>query len=140
MTVGLLLVLCAGLMQISPPPGACCAPPPAARCPPPNQLVARGTFTRDWPHDVGHVVSLSVFTPAVYGFSLELGASRRPARLIAAGTALAAMVLKEWHDHRAVGNFSGRDIAFGIVGTGVGFYIAERINWNLPGRTEKNQR
>jgi hypothetical protein len=148
MTVGLLLVLCTGLMQISPPPAECYAPPPGGfGAPPPaepyrprNQLIARANLARDWPHDVGHVVSLSVFTPAVYGFSLELGARRRPARLIAAGTAVAAMVLKEWHDHRAAGNFSGRDIAFGVVGTGAGFYIAERINWSPPGRTEKNQR
>jgi hypothetical protein len=95
---------------------------------------------KNWPHDVGHVATLAVITPAIYGFSLETGSSRRQARLIAAGTAVAAMVLKEWHDHRAVGNFSGRDIAFGVLGTGAGFYIAERINWSPGQRTEKNQR
>lgn len=95
---------------------------------------------KNWPHDVGHVVSLAVITPAIYGFSMEASHSRRQARLIAAGTAVAAMVLKEWHDHRAVGNFSGRDIAFGVLGTGAGFYIAERINWSPGQRTEKNQR
>jgi hypothetical protein len=140
MMVGLLLGLCTGMTQISPPPRECSVPPPAERRAPRNLVIAPGQLVRDWPHDIGHVVSLSVVTPAVYGFSMELGASRRRGRLIAVGTAVAAMVLKEWHDHRAVGNFSGRDIAFGVVGTGAGFYLAERINWSPPGRTEKNQR
>ena len=96
-------------------------------------------YVKNWPHDVGHVASLAVITPAIYGFSMEAGSSRWQARPIAAGTAMAAMVLKEWHDHRAVGNFSGRDIAFGVLGTGAGFYIAERINWSPGQRTEKNQ-
>ena len=95
---------------------------------------------KNWPHDVGHVASLAIITPAMYGFFIEANNNRRQARLVAAGTAVAAMVLKEWHDHRAVGNFSGRDIAFGVLGTGAGFYIAERINWSPGQRTEKNQR
>jgi hypothetical protein len=51
-----------------------------------------------------------------------------------------AMVLKEWHDYRAVGNFSGRDIGFGVAGTAAGFYIAERISWSPHAPTGKNQR
>ncbi len=132
MTFALVLVFCTAIAGAS--------PPTVEACPARNALLFRTNAPPNWPHDVGHVLSLTVLTPAVYGFSLEAGSSRWQARLMAAGTAVAAMVLKEWYDHRAVGNFSGRDIAFGVVGTGAGFYVAERINWSPRARPEKNQR
>jgi hypothetical protein len=130
MPAGLLLALC--VMAVPPADSAA-----ESRI---HSFAALKKNVKNWPHDFGHVASLAVLTPAIYGFSMEAANSRRQARVIAAGTAVAAMVLKEWHDHRAVGNFSARDIAFGVVGTGAGFYIAERISWNPGQRTEKNQR
>lgn len=84
-----------------------------------------------WTHDVGHVVTMVAATPAFSLWLKELGVPKRRARWLTLGTMVGVMVLKEVHDERVAGGFSGRDLATGSVGIGVGMIIAERL-WRTP--------
>ena len=90
-----------------------------------------------WTHDVGHFVTMAVATPSVYAWARTAGASRSSARLITVGTILAAVVLKEVYDYHEVKNFSGRDIAVGLTGAGLGYFAAERLLW--PGDAQRRE-
>lgn len=84
--------------------------------------------TRDsWTHEVGHFTSTLLLTPAVALWLEEAGIPRHKARWLTAGTMVAVVVLKEVYDQRAVGNFSGRDLALGAAGAGLGLVLAERV-------------
>lgn len=71
-----------------------------------------------------------IATASFYGGALYFGASKKQARIISIGMSAALIVLKEVYDHStAAKNFSGEDIAWGVVGTGAGLLIAEKITW-----------
>lgn len=86
--------------------------------------------TTSWTHDVGHVITMAVGTPAVSLWLQELGVARKPARWLTLGTMVSAAVLKEVYDQRVAGSFSGRDLLTNGVGIGIGMVISERM-WRV---------
>jgi hypothetical protein len=90
-----------------------------------QQRLARNTPT--WSHDIGHFTSLMILTPSTALWLKEFGVSRKDARWVTVGVALAAIVLKESYDLRVANSFSARDLAVGGTGAVVGFAIATRI-------------
>jgi hypothetical protein len=90
-----------------------------------------------WTHDAGHFLTMAVSAPSVYTWARTAGASRSTARWLTAGTMIAAVVLKEVYDYNEVENFSGRDIALGLTGAGLGLIAAERLFW--PGDAQRRE-
>ena len=79
-------------------------------------------------HNVGHVISPALLTPSVSLWLEEAGIEGRANRWLTIGTMAAVVVLKEVYDHRVAGNFSGKDLALGAAGVGIGLVITYRIN------------
>lgn len=62
--------------------------------------------------------------------ALYFGAEKKRARLIAIGLSVSAILAKELYDYSTEArSFSGLDIGLGVVGTAVGVYVAEKIEW-----------
>ena len=105
----------------SPAPAACCQPAPA--------LLARANNAKEVRDNVGHFISPVVLTTSFYGTALYFGASKKQARWISVGTALGLVVAKELYDKSVAGRFGLEETGIGIAGTGVGLWLAERMEW-----------
>ncbi len=111
------------------PLGHAMAPPPAA----PTALAAPS-----WPVTVGaargdawtgedkaqHLFMSFALTAMTYGVARAAGMEARVALPVAGGLGLAAGIGKEIHDRRRGGFFSTRDLAFDLLGIGLGLTLA----------------
>lgn len=79
--------------------------------------------------NIGHFVSPAVLAASFYGTAVYLGASRKQARWIAAGSTLLLIVVKEWRDESVAGRFGVEEVAIGIGGTAAGLWLAEQLDW-----------
>ena len=85
-----------------------------------------GKETRD---NIAHFVAPAVVTASVYGGAVYLGASRKQARWIAAGTSVLLIVGKELYDDSVAGRFGLEETLIGLGGTAAGLVVAEQLLW-----------
>ena len=109
------------LSATSPAPPPCCHPAPA--------VLARANESEEERDYAGHFISPAVLTTSFYGTARWFGATRSQARWISVGTALGLVVAKELYDKSVADRFGLEETAIGMVGTGLGLWMAESVTW-----------
>ena len=115
----LLLVFLLGTTSPAGPP--CCQPATA--------VLSRADDGKEARDNIGHFVSPAILTTSFYGSALYLGANKKQARWIAVSASLGLVVAKELYDQSVAGRFGLEEVGIGVAGTGVGLWMAERIEW-----------
>jgi hypothetical protein len=109
------------LSATSPSPPPCCQPATA--------VFTRADDAKEVRDNIGHLVSPAIITTSVYGTALHFGASKKEARWISVTASLGLVVAKELYDRSVAGRFGLEETGLGVIGTGVGLWVAERIEW-----------
>jgi hypothetical protein len=116
-------LLLALLLSTDPTAASLCCPPPAQR------FAAQTDGAKEVRDNIAHFVVPAAVSTASFGLALELGASRKEARWIAAGTSVLLIVAKEIYDEAVASRFGLEEVAIGVGGTAAGLLLAEQLIW-----------